>query len=378
MAENEEKVKTTNYRKNKYRIYIGTYDKPLMTGDGSIFLGKGDGIQILTMDAEAGRVIYQGRNRETSNTSWINCAVDGKILYVVNELDEFEGKETGAVSSFSLEDNGEINVLQTISSEGRAPCHLGVSPDGHGMAVANYSSGNIVLYRLKGDGTFEHSQQIQLDGKGPNSIRQAGPHAHCVLFDRTGSHLLVTNLGNDTIRVYTYRKDVIQIDENSIFAYKGKPGSGPRSMDFSADGKYLYVTNELDGSISVLSYQETSGQLTCIQNVLVNEWKDESEKDAAGLAISPDGRNLYMTTRNINQLMGFHRDPKTGLLKHIQSIETAGANPRSLAISPNGRWLIVGNQDTDNITIYERDPVDGRLHITEKLQVDTPVCVQIL
>ncbi len=344
MDQDRSKVDMRNKKEDKFKIYIGTYNEPIMTGDGSVFRGKGRGIEIYSMDVESGTVTHLSRNRETSNTSWIECSADGKTLYAVNELDEFEGKETGAVSSYLIEEDRSLKLCRTLSSGGRAPCHLGISPDGRGMAVANYISGNLVLYRLKGDGMFEQSQQIELEGKGPDSIRQAGPHAHCVLFDRTGSHLLVTNLGDDTIHVFTYKKDESKIEE---------------------------------GSVSTLSYQKTSGWLTCIQNSPVNEWKNEGDRDAAGLVLSPDGQNLYVTTRNINRLTGFHRAPQTGLLKYIQSIKTDGVNPRSLAIAPNGKWLVVGNQDTDNITIYKRDSEDGNLHVTEKLQVNTPVCVRI-
>ncbi len=377
MDQDRSKVDMRNKKEDKFKIYIGTYNEPIMTGDGSVFRGKGRGIEIYSMDVESGTVTHLSRNRETSNTSWIECSADGKTLYAVNELDEFEGKETGAVSSYLIEEDRSLKLCRTLSSGGRAPCHLGISPDGRGMAVANYSSGNLVLYRLKGDGMFEQSQQIELEGKGPDSIRQAGPHAHCVLFDRTGSHLLVTNLGDDTIHVFTYKKDESKIEEEPAFVYHSKPGSGPRSMALSSDEKYLYVTNELEGSVSTLSYQKTSGWLTCIQNSPVNEWKNEGDRDAAGLVLSPDGQNLYVTTRNINRLTGFHRAPQTGLLKYIQSIKTDGVNPRSLAIAPNGKWLVVGNQDTDNITIYKRDSEDGNLHVTEKLQVNTPVCVRI-
>jgi len=60
------------------------------------------------------------------------------------------------------------------------------------------------------------------------------------------------------------------------------------------DGKFLYVANEFDGTITTFSVDTTSGALTSGQIVLVGT-------APSGMAITPDGGFLYVGLMSLLQ-----------------------------------------------------------------------------
>jgi 6-phosphogluconolactonase (cycloisomerase 2 family) len=95
------------------------------------------------------------------------------------------------------------------------------------------------------------------------------------------------------------------------------------------------------------------------------------------IAISPDGRNAYVTTyMSNNSLLVFDRDPVTGALTqkpgkagcfHIAA-ETANCAsvplmtaPFAMAFTPDGRTLYVTAQQSARVLTFTRDPASGEL-----------------
>lgn len=358
-------------------LYIGTYGTPLKMGDGTIYRGKGKGIYTCYMDSQSGEIIAGPVNEETSNTSWIERSQDGKFLYAVNELDEFEGKEQGAVSSFSVCGGGKPALIGSLATGGKAPCHLCLNKEGTFLAAANYSSGSISLFNLKDGKIIGQTHGIFHTGKGADPLRQECSHLHSVLLDRKEKHLLAVNLGDDTITVYRKEEKDGIVSEQPDFVYHGFPGSGLRSMVFTSDCRFLYVTGELDVSVYALKYDENTGSLEYLQKAEAYEGERQDFYDAAGAVISPDDRYLYVSTRGSNKIAVYSIEQATGYLTPVQFIDTDGKNPRSLALDPAGRWVIAGNQDSDSLTVYKRDMENGQLSLWNRFLVPTPVCVKI-
>ena len=74
----------------KVKLYTGSYNAPVMTGDGSVYLGNGQGICLWEFDESTGEVRLEESWPEALNASWLTISPDGKMLYAVNELDDYE------------------------------------------------------------------------------------------------------------------------------------------------------------------------------------------------------------------------------------------------------------------------------------------------
>ena len=122
-----------------YLIYVGTY-----TDKGS------KGIYAYRFDPVTGESEAIGSVAETANPSFLAADPNRKYLYAVNEIDNFNGGHTGAVSAFAIDHaTGRLTFLQQVSSLGADPAHLSMDKTGRYLLVANYSSGNIAVFPLR-------------------------------------------------------------------------------------------------------------------------------------------------------------------------------------------------------------------------------------
>ena len=109
-------------------LYVGTY-----TSKGS------EGIYVYKFDAETGALSRLQVVRNVAEPSFLTIDKNRKYLYAVNELTEYEGKKSGAVSAFAIDQKtGDLKFLNKQSSLGGAPCHISVSKNEKFVLVANY------------------------------------------------------------------------------------------------------------------------------------------------------------------------------------------------------------------------------------------------
>src|SRR5271165_4836072 len=182
----------------KYLMYVGTY-----TDKGS------KGIYAYRFDPDTGESKALGLSAETSNPSFLAVDPNHKYLYAVNEIDNFNGGHTGAVSAFAIDrDNGRLTFLQQVSSLGADPAHVSLDKTGHYLLVANYTSGNIAVFPIENDGRLgRHSAFVQHAGSSMNKERQAGPHAHAIQASNDNQFVLTADLGLDELLVYRFDQE---------------------------------------------------------------------------------------------------------------------------------------------------------------------------
>ena len=89
-------------------------------------------------------------------------------------------------------------------------------------------------------------------------------------------------------------------------------------------------------------------------------------------ADTPDGRFLYVSNRGQNSITVFSVQAD-GTLQLVQAVGCGGRTPRNFALDPTGGWVLVGNQDSDSIAVFKRDVQSGRLALENKAFAPTPV-----
>ena len=179
----------------EYIVYIGTY-----TGKES------KGIYAYRFDSATGRVSSLGLAAEATNPSWLTVHPNRQFLYAANETSDNKGAKSGVVSAFAVDrKSGELTFLNQVPSRGADPCHATVDETGKNLLVANYSSGNIAVFRLHDDGRLgEASAFVQHTGSSVNPARQKGPHAHSIEPSPDNRFVLTADLGLDQLLVYRF------------------------------------------------------------------------------------------------------------------------------------------------------------------------------
>jgi 6-phosphogluconolactonase len=350
-------------------LYVGTYTEG----------GRSDGIHILRMDRRSGKLRRVGSVDAGANPSFLAIHPNGRVLYGVNELETYNGRPSGAVSSFAIaNDTGALTRLNERPSEGGAPCFVSVDRSGRIVLVANYAGGNVALLPIQADGAIAPaSQVVQHTGTGPNAERQGAPHAHSIIADPSNRFALSADLGVD--RVYVYRLD---IEGKSLRHVDGgdavmRPGAGPRHIAFHPTLPLVFVACELDSTVATLRFDAARGALSPVdvRSTIPTGWIGTNYP--ADIHVAPSGRTLYVSNRGHNSLAVFSVAESTGALKLDQVVSTEGDWPRNFSLDPTGRWLLVANQKSGSVIVFGRDPESGRLTPTrERIALPSPVCLR--
>lgn len=352
-------------------VFVGTYTEPG-------YSGKGEGIYSYKLNLKTGSLEPLHKPVDVVNPSYIAIDPAKRHLYCVNELKDYDGKDSGAVSAFSIDPNSlTLKKLNAQASEGTDPCHIVIDREGTHALVSNYSSGSVCVLPIERDGSLgQSSQLIEHSGSSVNPARQAGPHVHSVTFDPEERHALVCDLGLDRLMAYEYDgkgKKPLRLVE--CLALSMKPGSGPRHCAFHPSGKYLYLINELDSTIAALRYQSEERGCAIFQTVPATSEAPEATDLSAAIRVSPDGKFLYASNRGCDSIIAYRIDEATGLLSFVSSESSGGRSPRDFFIDPTGAFLLAANQDSDSLAAFRIDPASGKLAKITAAEIPTPICV---
>lgn len=336
------------------------------TGSRLVFLGcythgeGGDGTGIVAARREPGRAALRTPElvAVTPSPSYVARHPTADVLYAVNELAE------GRLTAFRVAADGGLAELGTWPTGGSLPCFVAVTPDGRHALVTNYGTGSVASFVLDEHGVPSHRGDLaQHVGAGRHPERQEGPHAHSVAITDEG--VLALDLGLDT--VYRYRIDPAtgQLGAGEPLL-RTRPGTGPRHLA-AAGPDLLYLVGELDATVN--TYARTGGRWHDVATVATSVGADPLPSE---IAVSPDGRYLYVANRGPDTIAVFSL--ADGKPSRVGEVATGGRWPRHFTIVDG--HLYVANQQSDLVTAFALDPVTGMPVPTgDVLRTPSPSCV---
>ena len=354
--------------KGQYIAYVGTYTEKT----------NSKGIYAYRFDSQKGQLAAIGVVAETMNPSFLAVHSTDKYLYAVNEMSNFNGQAAGAVSAFAVDaKSGALKFLNQVSTRGPGPCHISLDDTGAYVLVANYDGGSIASFPIQADGSLGAAGGfVQHSGSGPDKERQGGPHAHWIGASPDNRFVLTADLGLDEVLVYGFDAHKGAFSAKPVGFAKVTPGAGPRHFVFHPNGKFGYLLNEMESSVTAFSYQPKIGRLSAIQTLSALPDDYKGPKAAAEIAVHPLGKFLYASNRGHDSIAIFAIEKKKGRLKPLGYVLTGGKTPRHFAIDPSGNYLLAENQESNNIVVFHIDPATGSLTPTgQTVEVTSPVCI---
>lgn len=347
-------------------LLVGTYT----TG------GKSDGIYIYKFNPNRNEATLVG-SVKSENPSFLAISKDQKYVYAVNE--NHGGDKGGDLSAFALDKKkGTLTLINKQPTGGDDPCYVAIDSTGKTLVVANYSGGNMSVFKTGADGGVQpYAQLIVHDGYGVNVKRQEMPHVHCTVFSPDQKYVFAADLGNDRLYRYAFNgSDAEPLKPLDPPYYEIPDGSGPRHLTFSPDKKYAYLINELTGNIIAYSYN--NGALTQIQTLPSDITKGKEDKGSAEIDITPNGKFLYTSNRvTANEIVAYKVN-SDGTLLEVGRTPT-GIHPRHFMIDPTSHFLLVANRDSNNIQIFLINKNYGLLEDTKvTIDVPSPVCLKMV
>jgi 6-phosphogluconolactonase len=349
-------------------LYVGTYTS-----------GKSEGIYGYHMDRGTG-ALTRFNSFKSVNPSFLTIDRSKRYLYAVNEVGEYAGKAGGGVSAFAIDHaTGNLRLLNEQATQGADPCYLTIDGRKKSLLVANYTGGNVTVLPVRPDGTLGMVVDVkQHEGSGIKE-QQKGPHAHCIILDRSERYALAADLGIDKVMIYVFDRTSGKLTPTKQPWAELKPGAGPRHLTLHPNGRYLYVINELDSTLAVFRYNELNGALALIDTVSTLPSDFSGASYCADVHVSRSGKFLYGSNRGHDSIVVFEIDPRTGKLSLVEHVSTEGKWPRNFTLDPTGRFLLVANQRTDNVVTFSIDETTGRLKPTGAVElIPAPVCLKFL
>lgn len=335
------------------------------------------GIHVYDSSAPTGELVKLSEDDTVEHPSFLAAHPSGDILYAVSEVASPDG---GSVCAFRIDrGDGSLTLFDRAPSHGAAPCYVSVDPAGRHVYVANYLSGTIAAYAVTGDGRFGRLVATHQHGGSGPTVRQEGPHAHCILPSPAGESVYATDLGTDRINRYQHdgrgaRETLEPADELTL-----EPGSGPRHIALHPHLPIGFLVCELDSTLVVLAIDRASGRLTRLHTSSTLPDGFAGESIAAEVRVHPDGRLVYVSNRGHDSIAVFGFRGPTDSLELLDHVPSGGANPRNFAIHPSGRALLVANQHSDTIVPFGIEPVTGIPQQRDLAYgVSAPVCLTFL
>lgn len=354
--------------RDPYIVYFGTYTATVSKG-----------IYAYRFQPSTGTLTPVGVVAETPNPAFLTIRPDHHFLYAVNW--KASGNEPGdTVSAFAIDPRtAQLKFLNKVSSHGEMPTHLATDARGNTLVVANYGSGTVASFPIAADGRLGEAITVDQHTGPPVAAHGGIPHAHDVLFSPDQRLVFIAELGLD--RVYAYRFDA---DKHTLSPHEppyttAAAGSGPRHMALHPNGKFLFVNNETNSTVTSFAREGDGGTLREIQTISTLPADFQGKNSTAEIQIDRAGKFLYVSNRGDDSIAVFAVDPASGKMTFVERDGTQGKMPRNFSLDPTGAYLFAANQDSGSVVLFRVDPGTGRLRATgQVLDVPSPSCVIFL
>jgi 6-phosphogluconolactonase len=224
---------------------------------------------------------------------------------------------------------------------------------------------------------------VGADGKvgEPIQVTPTARNAHAIRTDNTNRFVFVPHLGTDQVFQFVFDEKSGRLTANTPPVLQLKQGTGPRHLIVSPDNRFVYLLNELTGTVTTLSLDANTGVLKELDSVpaLPADSKlgpgmprgavgapgavprnTDNDIWASDLRLTPNGRFLYAAERTSSTLAAFRVDAASGKLTYLGSTPTE-KQPRGFNIDPVGRFVVVSGEKSDMIASYAIDAETGAL-----------------
>jgi 6-phosphogluconolactonase len=314
---------------------------------------------------------------KSRNPSYLVIHPNHRYLYAVNEINHYDGQDSGGVSAYSIDGKtGMLTLLNEVASGDKGPCNINIDRTGKYVLVANYEVGSVAVFPILPDGQLGKATAYVPHHGHSIGPRQQVAHAHCVNLSPDNRFDLSADLGADQVYVYRFDATKGTLTPNDPPSVAVPPGSGPRHLAINPNGKIVYVLGEIGSNLTTFSYDGVRGVLHPLETISTLPTDFKGSTRTAEIEILPNGKFLYASNRGHDSITVFSIDPATSMPKPVEYISTQGKIPRGFGIDPTGRYLLAGNKDSDTLVVFRIDANTGRLTPTGQIEeISSPVCV---
>ncbi len=256
----------------------------------------------------------------------------------------------------------------------RSACDVAISPDGRYVYVAGRSDHSIAIFETKADGSLTYKDRVRDNNRGVDGLKYVSGLAICP----DGRHLYASGYGEHELAVFAIdRSDgslsFVQVkkqaSEDNGRTINGM--SGPRGLAVSPDGRSVYVAGFKSHALAVFRRNTQSGELEFLEFFKDGVGGVNGLRQALNLAVSSDGRQVLVAGYGDNALALFSRSLHTGLLTFDSYVKDGVGGVDGLrgaaavAVSPDGRNVYAAGKTDKAIAVFTRNSSNGELSFVQ-------------
>ena len=140
-----------------------------------------EGIYRMRFDPATGAISDVKIAGKTLNPTFVAVHPKRPLVFAVVAAPE------GKVSSFAVEPDGGLRLLNEVSSKGQGPAHVQIDRTGQWVSTANFGSGGVAVYKI---------EELFVTGKAPYPVERtlivSGMLESCLQSRKAGGKLLAT------------------------------------------------------------------------------------------------------------------------------------------------------------------------------------------
>src|SRR5919199_3153033 len=109
------------------------------------------------------------------------------------------------------------------------------------------------------------------DGRGGEPLQTVptARNAHAIRIDNTNRFVFVPHLGTDQVFQFLFEEATGRLTANTPPVLQLQPNTGPRHLVVSADNRFVYLLNELTGTVTTLALDAQTGTLEARDSVAI-------------------------------------------------------------------------------------------------------------
>ncbi|WP_236621993.1 lactonase family protein [Novipirellula maiorica] len=335
------------------------------------------GIYHCTLNTQTGKLSDPTLATEMGGPGFLAMHPNGSVLYAVGDVGG-----TASVAAFKIDGSGKaakLTLLNSVAIDDGGAAHVAVDSQGKMLLTAQYGSGSVAAFSLSDDGSIDKRTSLMKHEGGSRIVpkRQEAPHAHWAGFSPDQRFAFVPDLGLDKVMIYKVDTDTATLKPHGFG--QAPLGGGPRHMKFHPNGKWIFLLNELDLSVTVFDYDAENGTMTpkqTIPTVSKSELAKELFKSASEIRVHPNGNFVYSANRGHDTITVFKVNSESGELSVIEREPIRGATPRNFNLDPSGRWLLAAGQNSHTLASFAVDPQTGELTYNQNVvHAPSAICV---
>lgn len=267
-------------------------------------------------------------------------------LYAVDE------NTTGRVGAYSIDPaTGALTFLDAVTSGGSGPPFVALDRSEAFVLVANYTSGIVSVLPVQADGSL---------GDAVTTL-PVGDNAHMILTDPSNRFAFVPCLGSDYVAQFLFDAASGALSANVPATVATAAGAGPRHLAFHPNGRWVYLINETNSTMTFLELDLDAGTLSPTQTVSTLPSGFTGTNTAAEVWVHPSGAWVLGSNRGADDLVVFAVAPSTGTLTPVGFTPSGGMTPRDFTFDPTGTFVYAANQGTGNVVPFRFDASSGTL-----------------